>query len=96
MKDLREFNNLGEVENTPEPTRNGFNLMQDSLSLQNLQGYDLFRYVESDRNHKNLALLEASKYDLDVFAAHNLLRTNPKHFIPNLEEMLTRFDGNII
>jgi uncharacterized protein YkwD len=33
---------------------------------------------------------------LDVFEAHNKMRTNPKSFIPTLEKMLASFSGNIM
>ena len=37
----------------------------------------------------------ATDMDLDVFRWNNVMRTNPKAFIPDLEEMLTKFDGNL-
>ena len=32
---------------------------------------------------------------MDVFKYHNLARTDPRSFIPMLEDMLPRFEGNI-
>ena len=37
-----------------------------------------------------------NKFDREVFKFHNKMRTNPQSFIPHLEEMLTRFDGNLL
>ena len=31
-----------------------------------------------------------------MFKFHNLARTDPKSFIPKLEELLTKFEGNVI
>ena len=38
----------------------------------------------------------SNNFDLEVFKYHNQMRTNPQSFIPHLEEMLTRFDGNVL
>jgi len=37
----------------------------------------------------------AQQFDLEVFRQHNELRTNPQSFIPDLEEMIPRFNGNM-
>lgn len=37
----------------------------------------------------------AQQFDLEVFRLHNEMRTNPKSFIPDLEEMIPRFNGNM-
>ena len=38
----------------------------------------------------------AQEFDLEVFKYHNLARTDPKSFIPKLEESLTHFEGKLI
>ena len=35
-------------------------------------------------------------FDMQVFNEHNRMRTNPKSFIPVLQERLTHFKGNVI
>ena len=37
----------------------------------------------------------APQFDLDVFKAHNEIRTDPKSFIAELEAMLPGFEGNL-
>ena len=37
----------------------------------------------------------ATPFDLEVHKWQNEMRTNPKSFIPDLEEMLPRFNGNM-
>jgi len=37
-----------------------------------------------------------SELDKGVWEAHNQVRTDPKNLVPDLEEMLTRFNGNVL
>jgi hypothetical protein len=45
--------------------------------------------MEASLLPSNLSLI-----DMDIFKYQNLARTNPQSLIPDLEEMLARFEGN--
>ena len=50
----------------------------------------------SKKNELKKEIYSGKEYDLDVFKYHNEARTNPKSFIPLLEEMLTKFEGTVL
>lgn len=57
---------------------------------------ELTQDIEDEETTKVNPFDGISQMDIDCFNFHNEVRKNPKCFIPELEKMVTKFNGNEI